>query len=439
MTRLLVSLSVLVGLQAVASAQTSPNDITIGSFDPEDAVAPTTSIEGRGVSIGEGTVLRPVFGVETGVVSNVFYTATDPQSAGLLRLLAQVGVGSYSGERMMPADDSSAGSPTVGSFAYRASLAASYDVMLSGDQTVSSTGGLGLDALFRGAVNPGGKLTLTVDEDYTRLIRAANFETDADTDRDVNVAGLTLLYHPPGSSLSGYLYYQNTIDVFERSEQQFADRFENKLGIHPMWRWLPQTVVFADVSEGIFTGLGVASTKVTSFPLTAVAGIATLLTPSITANLQAGYTNGFYSSGPSYSGPAISAQLGYRYSALGRVMASYDLLYSDSINANFYRDNVVRVWWQHLVHPFVIMAQPELHFREYDGVIVASVPPSATRDDVIFAVIAGVHYNFRNSLEATLDYRFTDLSSNFRYMSGTDLVDPSYVRHELLLGIRYAP
>jgi hypothetical protein len=113
-------------------------------------------------------------------------------------------------------------------------------------------------------------------------------------------------------------------------------------------------------------------------------------------------------------------------------------MYQDSVNANFYRDHVVRLWLQQLVNPFVIMVQPEIHFREYEGVdtIVMGAPP--TRDDFIFSVIAGVHYNFRNWIAGTLDYHFTDVSTNFRYMVDGMVDDPGYVRHELLLGVRVA-
>ena len=47
---------------------------------------------------------------------------------------------------------------------------------------------------------------------------------------DINSLGLKLLYHPPGRSLGGYLYYNNTIDVFENSTQQFANRLLNQAG-----------------------------------------------------------------------------------------------------------------------------------------------------------------------------------------------------------------
>ena len=82
---------------------------------------------------------------------------------------------------LSPTNAGAAGAETnQGSFQYRASLRLAYDLMLSGNDTVTSTGGLGAGATLRGMVNPMGTWSFGVDEDYTRLIRAANFETDAE-------------------------------------------------------------------------------------------------------------------------------------------------------------------------------------------------------------------------------------------------------------------
>src|SRR5665647_2510181 len=93
--------------------------------------------------------------------------------------------------------------------------------------------------------------------------------SDSDTNRDINNLQLHLIYHPRGRSISGYLYYRNTLDVFERSTQEFADRIQHRVGLHPMWRILPQTVVYLDVSQGVFGGLG-SSMKVDSYPFRAI-------------------------------------------------------------------------------------------------------------------------------------------------------------------------
>src|ERR1700733_1085297 len=144
MTRLIAAFAVVLALEAIAGAQapSSAFEPTVGSFDPDQAVAPMTMIEGPGVKVGEGTVLHPVFGVETGYVSNVFYTENNPEGAGLLRLLAQIGTGSLSPARLAPTGDE--GDQDLGSFQYRADVRASYDIMLSSDQDVTRTDGLGL-------------------------------------------------------------------------------------------------------------------------------------------------------------------------------------------------------------------------------------------------------------------------------------------------------
>lgn len=441
MTRLIAALGLLLALGGRSAAQTA-DDLTISEFDPGFAVRPTSSIEGPGIKIGQGTVLHPVFGLETGVVSNVFYEDTDERAAGILRILAQIGTASLSTKRLSPAassiEDDEESAPDLGSFQYRANVRLAYDLMLSGNDTVSDTGGLGVGALFKGMVNPMGPWSFGFDENFTRLIRSANFETEANTNRDINLLRLFLLWHPQDRSIAGYLYYNNTIDVFERSEQSFADRWSHRIGIHPMWRWLPQTTVFADISQSVSTGLGSdADAKVTSYPLTAKVGISTLLSLKTTLNVAAGYTNGFYEAGPSFSAPTFEAMLGYRYSPLGRLVLSYEYQHVDSINANFFRDHVAALRLAQGAGPVVLMVQPEVHFRTYRGISLVMGPPE--RDDVIFAVVGGVHYNFRDWMMATLDYRFTTVETDYRYMlDGSTQDDPGYARHELLAGFRVA-
>src|SRR5258708_5256413 len=105
MMRLFAALGLLLWLNSSPFAQaTNTPNLSISSFDPEVQTAPSDMVEGRGVKIGEGTTLHPVIGMQTGVVSNVFYEDADPNAAGVLRLIAQVGIGSLSGLRLVPAE-----------------------------------------------------------------------------------------------------------------------------------------------------------------------------------------------------------------------------------------------------------------------------------------------------------------------------------------------
>jgi hypothetical protein len=436
----LPALGVLLAMAGTASAQ------AVSSFDPSDAVAPISVVEGPGVKVGEGTVLHPIFGVETGFISNVFYEDQDPNPAGLLRLLAQIGSGSLPLARltspgMLNYDQTSSGdlntpAESAGDFQYRADARLSYDLLLSTNDRTTQAGGLGAGATFRGLVNPMRTWAFGFAEEVKRLIRSANFETDADTNRIINDLKLRLFFQPPGRTISGFLRYDNTIDYFERQQQRFANRIQHTFGVRAMWRMFPMTRIYVDGSIGIFGPLGGESTKVSSFPLVTVAGIQTLLTLNTTVSAQAGYTNGFYSAGPSYSAPVVGAEVGYRYSPLGRVTAAYSYTHQDSVNSNFFRDHVLRLWLQQMYVPFAITVQPELHLRHYEGIAIVAGPP--TRDDIIFSMAVGVHYNFRNWIAGTLGYHLGLVQTDYRYMTDGLVDDPSYVRHELVAGVRVA-
>jgi hypothetical protein len=380
-------------------------------------------------------------------VSNVFYQDTGGVTAGLLRLLFEIGTGSLSNQRLglRPAtdeQDASAPAPGVytdsGDFQYNANVYLSWDQYLSTNRDVNSQGGLGGGLLLRGIVNPQRPLQFAFQENFSRVIRATNFEAPLDTDRDINTLGLRLNYQPTGRSLGGYLYYQNIIDVFEASNQQFANRMQNQLGLRLNWQWLPLTRVFGDVSATYNTGLG-DSLKINSTPLTAVAGIQTVLTLNTTLNTHVGYTNGFYASGPSYSSLVAGVLFGYRYSPLGRVTALYSYDHADSINANFYRDHLFQLTFEQYFAPFVVFARPELRLREYEGTnTIVMGASSNVRDDTILGVTLGMRYNFRDWIAGTLDYRLQDVQTDFRYMTDGLTLNPSYVRHELMLGVRAA-
>ena len=197
-------------------------------------------------------------------------------------------------------------------------------------------------------------------------------------------------------------------------------------------------MVFADVSGGYNTGIG-SSQKVSSTPLIATTGIGTALTINTTVNAHVGYANGFYASGPSYSSVEGGVLFGYRYSVLGRVTALYNYSQSDSINANFYSEHLVQLTLEQYFAPFVLFVRPELRFREYQGTIVMGITGSTTRNDTIF----GVHR--RHALQLPrLARGHPRLHPGGRpdrlpvHRRPGRTVDPSYVRQELMLGVRAA-
>jgi hypothetical protein len=437
-------------LAAPALAEDAPESVT-------ELVNPaTTNAMGAGVKVGEGTVIHPVIGIETGVVNNVFYEESggniEPNTAGLLRILAELSTGSLPTERTAitnrDATDPGEQALEAGKLQYLASAYLSWDQYLSTNDAVQDQGGLGGGVLFKGIANPRKPISFAFFEHFSRQIRAANFETADDTNRDVNQLALRLNYQPRGRSLGGYVYWRNLIDYFEDSDQQFVNRFQNTFGARVNWQWLPLTRIYVDANIGVYNQLGdemssLGTQKIDSVPIQAVAGIMTALSLNVTVNGRFGYTHGGYSSGPSYDTVTGGVQLGFRYSPRGRVTVMYNYDHQDSVNANFYRDHLLKLEINQQFVPFAVDLGGELHLRRYQGVTdVTGVVPldgSNIRDDVIGAINAGARYMFREWFAAVATYQFSAIATDFEYDAGGGFIDdPSYLRHQLMVGVRAA-
>jgi len=98
-------------------------------------------------------------------------------------------------------------------------------------------------------VAPMNPVSFGIREDFTRTIRASNFETPENVNRDVNMLRMLLLLHPPGRTLSAYLYYQNTIDIFENNLGIYPDRIAHVFGLHPTLQLFPRTQVYPHIPQ----------------------------------------------------------------------------------------------------------------------------------------------------------------------------------------------
>lgn len=435
MSRLGLALGLVAATAAGASA--SPDDILglSGQSSPltnGSALAPISIVEGPGIKVGEGTVLHPILGIETSFISNAFYEDTDPEPVGVTRLVARFATGSLPPQRLQNPDGSE--TENVGTMEWRAAAQLSYDFYMSGKDTLQAQGGLGVGAVLRGTVFPQQTWSFLYLDNFERVLRATNFESTDRTNRDINRLLLGVRYAPKGRTVEGLLHYTNLIDFFEDKDQRFANRMHNTLGLTVSWRFRPMTVFFGDFKQSINGGLGDSSTMVDNYPLALTAGVQTLLTLKTTLIGRIGYTNGFYSSGPSYSAITGGLQVGYRYSPNGRAALMYEYAFHDSINANFYRDHAVQLDIEQRFAPFFLSVRPELRFRKYEGVNSVVAGPD-TRNDVIVAATASARYNFRNSLGAIVEYRLGLVETDFMTALGDD---PSFVRHEVVAGVRAA-
>jgi hypothetical protein len=173
-------------------------------------------------------------------------------------------------------------------------------------------------------------------------------------------------------------------------------------------------------------------------PLRLLVGAQTVLTVNTTLNTRVGFGKGFYASGPDFTNVVFGAQFGYRFSPQGRMTVLYDYDFADSINANFYRDHAFGVQLAQQIDRWTLSLGGELRLRAYRGVLAEVGGAAMDRSDLILSFPLNASYNFSDRLAGSIDYRFVTDQTDFRYMSDGVTDDPSYTRHELLVGIRGA-
>ena len=435
-SRLVVAAGCALGISAFTSTASAQAQLgASGELSAEGAI-----VEGAGIKAGEGVLIHPSVGLETGFLSNVFFTENNEEAAGILRLLAELHIASLNEARMQGSSPDGA-ETDGGEFQFRGGVRLAYEEYLSGNDLVQAQRDLGIEADIRGIVFPHGTWVFAFSDEFSRVTRPTNFESSSNIQRDVNRLGLFLRFQPGGRALQFTARYQNTVDYFERDSQQFANRLQHTFGLRAAWRWLPVTQFYFDGSIGIFDGLGGDSTKVRSYPLRLVVGTQTAITVNTTLAAEAGYGRGFYESGPDYNSYLIGIDGGWRYSPLGRLRLLYRHELADSINANFYREHQIRPSIEQQIDRFTLTAAFDVRFRTYEGIILDStiMPNSDTREDTILSAELGARYHFREWLAATFDYRFVRDDTDFRYTinnggMGTITDDPSYVRHEVFVG-----
>ena len=410
---------------------------------PATALAQDAIVEGPGYKLGEGTVLHPSVGLEGGVVSNVFYEETDPVLSPVLKLLADLDVATLPPERLGVTDEGNefgqdATKPKVD---FRAGVRLTYTEYLTTNDAAQAQRDLGVAANAALNAFPQGKVSFLLADDFVRDVRPRNFESTGDLDRDINTFRAAITARPGGGAIALSLRYENLIDRFESDQSRFANRLHHTIGARGEWQFLPFTKLELDGSFGFYgqlgSGTGTDLDKVDSNPLRVQAGLATAITELFTVRVRGGYAQGFYESGADYQGPLIGVELGFRYSPVGRIVLSYDHEYRDSINANFYADHVGKIQIDQQFWRIMTTAAIEGRLRTYEG-IPMSLGGATTRDDAILAAMFQARYVAREWLAITGDYRLVIDETDFRYDADGFMDDPSYVRHEVLAGVRAA-
>lgn len=387
-----------------------------------EALAQDAAIEGAGHPVGEGTVVHPSVSATTGFVSNVFYEDETPVSAGVLQVVGKLAI--------MPIERAGDDKPDID---FLGGAHVQYEEFLSGNSNARAQRnlGLGLDALI--GIRPTSTFPVTIEDHFLRSNRPTNFESNNTLARDLNSFKAGVAYRPEGRNISGRLGFKNTIDVFESDGSAFANRILNEVEAGVDWQFLPITRFYAQASYGLNSGLGGSSTKVSSSPIRGKAGVNSAITEAITVRANTGYSIGGYSSGASFSGFTYHLGVGYRYSPVGRIRLVLDRDFKDSLNANFYGEYMVQAALDQQVDRVLVTANVSARLRTYEG-IATSFGGGSTRDDIILSAAAKASYELRDWLGLNASYAMSVVSTDYISIVGADSDDPSYARHDVMLG-----
>lgn len=425
----------------------------LGSTATAGAQESDLAVEGPGYPLGEGTVVHPILGAEVGFTDNVFYADAGRNPSGILRLIAEAAIaskkiqpdeGSGAIEGLAFDEDGSAGEPAdpaVQKLEFRAGGRLAFSEWLSPENTVRSQRDLAADLSGSFTVNPQGAVAFDASDHFRRDTRPTNFESFGGTNRDSNQLALGLRYQPGGRTLSIGARWENAIDWFEDPDQRFANRMINTIRARSEWEFFPYSKAFADISYGFIgpfaaDGGAIAPAKRAANPIRGGLGIATSITEIFTVKASLGWAYAAYEGGAAYNTPVVGAEVGYRYSPVGRIVVEYAWNHQDSVNADFYGEHMIGARLDQQIGPRIVAtATGEVRWRTYEGVPMDVGPP--TRSDLLFALGARAQYVLRDYLAIVADYR-TEVDQTDYRTTFQDVDDPSFVRTEVTVGVRAA-
>lgn len=409
------------------------------------AHAQEATVEGAGYKVGEGTVLHPSVGAETGFISNVFYEDVDPISSGILRIIADLSIASLPPQRMgqSDGDDEDGGNPgTPPKIEFRAGARFTYNEYLTSNEAAKAQRDVGIGAHARAVFFPAGRISFGIEDKFVRDTRPLNDEGTGNLNRDINHLKLWLQMRPGGGTITVTTRYENRWDVFEQDDLGFANRMHHIIGLRANWQFLPITNFWADISQGFFRPYGDNTLegepfKFSSNPFRGQLGASSALTERTTATLWLGYSLADYDQGPGFNGVIFGASAGWRYAPFGRLLLGYEHDFRDSVNSNFYQDEFLFARVEQQISAVTVTNKLGLRFRTYEGIPEQIEGNSPNRSDVIVTNDLAVNYYYRDWLAVTAEYLFASDSTDFRYTvggAGGAEDDPSFVRHELTIG-----
>lgn len=407
-----------------------------------------------------GFIFRPELTFSTEYNTNLFYAADDdptqPVDAWLIKLIPALAFQS----------------PRHSVLIVNANGAFEFRKYFHERETVtkqSMFGGVaGLDATFF----PRGVVSVTLHEDFRRVLERRNFETTESWDRNFNKAGADINIRPGGKAMSFRLGYNFITDYFLDTSGDWGDLHRHDIHARYSWKFFPFTALIFEagweMNDYLDAGQGHYGELTDSMPLRTRVGINGFITKSLAIMVMAGYGNSFHETrdvatgettnkgeNASYNSflaevrvswkatPSTILQLGYKHDFRDSVFSNfitYDMAYANATQRFFgiwdIRANVNYQYLQYSALPFAYQTTRPDVIAQYGGLI-----GQRFRNDNAIRVNVGTDVDILRYLKLSLDYRFQMLDTPFfTQLRGAPTTDSlGYLSHviTMMLTVRY--
>lgn len=350
--------------------------VTSGMEDANAQQGIGSRITARGSTsegLGSGPLrLHPGLFVEGGYDSNVFNEDDDelPATSTVTNLIAKLG----------------ASTPKANKVDFTAGAGVMYSEYFSDLAAVDAQSGFAIFGDAELVFNPNGAVAFALRDNFQRSNEAPNSENPLSFNRVFNQVGADLRIQPGGRVLTldiggAYNIFRHTaaLDDLDR------DRWDiNAVG---RWKFLPKTAltlkfsqqfnryaqanreIAYDNSVSFIQDLIGGLNNVDSSPMRVTAGLTGLITNRVSLQLDAGYGNGFYDSGPNTSMFIGTLGLGYEISKVSKVRLGYNRDFRDSAFGNFAQFHRVVAAYNHFIGDIVeLNASGAFIYDEYSTV-----------------------------------------------------------------------
>lgn len=337
------------------------------------------------------------------------------------------------------------------------SFSSDFDVFMPlGEESVSSRSNVGAQAQVAAAFLPKRPVSFTLYDRFERQIWMRPL-LDRNANRNQNVVGADLSFHPGGRALDFTVGY--AFDMLRYDELGILDTDTHRMRFLGSWRFFPQTYAFV---EGTYDAVtyrkpltaseqGSTGNYEPGTPLKVYGGLSGHVTERLAVLLRAGYGNSMLDSGTDqYESVLTQLQLSWRFNAESVLHVGYARDFQLSPFGGYFGFDRGYAEYSHRLTTWLqLNADFSVDARAYglwqpaafesNGQAYQPSTLDTTRDELALRGGVSLDMNFMRLFGLTLGYRLDALVSDFVIVTDASVNYVGYADHRIFasLNLRY--